>query len=129
MSIGPYVNWRAGVAGVLGLLAIVSSAALAGDELPIIGKFTQNVACVGDGSMNKDFLVTITPTRIDSSMAVCTISHIKRSDAKFTVQTSCKSGGNDLFTGDVTLTMIDENRIDVEDNDQTFTSVLYRCGK
>jgi hypothetical protein len=126
MSTDRRVNWRA---AVLGLLAFFPFAASAADELPIIGKFTQNVACVGDGSMNQDFLVTITPTRIDSSMAACTVSHIRRSDGKFTLQTSCKSGGNDLFTGDVILTIIDENRIDVEDADQAFTSVLYRCGK
>jgi len=126
MSIGTCVKWRL---AALALLASVSSAAAAGDELPIVGKYTQNVACIGDGSMNKDFLVTITPTRIDSSMAVCTISHIQRSNGKFTLQTSCKTGGNDLFTGDVVLTMIDDNRIDVEDADQAFTSVLYRCVK
>ena len=113
----------------LGVLAVASIAAPAEEELPIFGKYTQNVACVGDGSMNKDFLVTISATRIDSSMAVCTVSHIRRSDRKFTLHTSCKSGGNDLFTGDVILTMIDDNRIDVVDVDQAFTSVLYRCAK
>jgi hypothetical protein len=126
MSTDTCVNWKV---AALALFAVISSAALASDELPIVGKYTQNVACVGDGSMNKDFLVTITPTRIDSSMAVCTINHINRSEGKFTLQTSCKAGGNDLFTGDVVLTMIDENRIDVEDADQAFTSVLYRCAK
>jgi hypothetical protein len=126
MSIGNCDKWRL---AALALLALVSSAAIAADEFPIFGKFTQNVACIGDGSMNKDFLVTITPTRIDSSMAVCTINHIQGSNGKFTLQTSCKAGGNDLFTGDVVLTMIDDNRIDVEDADQAFTSVLYRCPK
>jgi hypothetical protein len=126
MPFGTGVKWRV---AALGMLAAMSAVAVAEEELPIFGKFTQNVACVGDGGVNKDFLVTITPTRIDSSMAVCTISHIQRSDRKFTLQTSCKAGATDLFTGDVILTLIDDNRIDVVDVDQAFTSVLYRCPK
>jgi len=121
----PRVNGK--TAARIAVLLLLSGSPLAGQELPIVGKFTQNVACIGDGSANKDFLVTITPTRIDSSMAICTISNIRRAEQKFTLQTSCKSGGNDLFTGDVIMTIIDETRIDVEDADQAFTSVLYRC--
>jgi len=54
------------------VVGMLFAAALA-DDFPLVGNYTQNVACKGDGSDQATARVTISLQEIVSSVGVCTI--------------------------------------------------------
>src|SRR6202012_3971254 len=69
--------------GMLALAALfVSSVALA-DDFPLVGEYTQNVACKGDGTDAESSKVKISTQEIVSNIGVCTILDNNRTGERF----------------------------------------------
>jgi hypothetical protein len=114
------------------VLSIVALAALATpvhgeDDFPLVGTYTENLACKTDGSDAGVSRVTITPRHIDSVFGLCTILSKKREGATFVVHVECKGPGGSQMLSDVNLTPREDKTIDFSDQDQTYKAVLYRC--
>src|SRR6476660_5795921 len=75
---------------VLGIVALATLATrvLGEDDFPIVGTYTENTPCTGDGSDVSR--VTITAHDIDSVFGFCTILSRKREGATFAVHLECK---------------------------------------
>jgi hypothetical protein len=120
------------VAGALAVLAagLAASTPVFGDDaFPIVGTYTKDQICKGDGSDPVDLLVKITTKVIESNLGVCIILSRKRNGRAFSVQVECKAPGDMIILGDVTFTQRDDHALDFDDQDHTSPAVLYKCGK
>jgi hypothetical protein len=97
------------------------------DHFPLVGTYTENLACKTDGSDAGVSRVTITPRDIDSVFGLCTILSKKREGATFVVHVECKGPGGSQMLSDVNLTPREDKTIDFSDQDQTYKAVLHRC--
>ena len=100
--------------------------ALAADDYPLTGNYTQNVACKGDGSDPATAKVSISPQEIVSNVGVCTILDRKQDGRSISAHVECKFAGGPLI-GDITFTHRPDNTIEFIDRDMTYKAVLYRC--
>ena len=104
----------------------LGSAALAADDFPLTGNYTQNVACKGDGSDPATAKVSISAQEIVSNIGICTILDKKRDGERILAHVECKFAGGPLI-GDITFTPRPDNTIEFVDRDMTYKAVLYRC--
>ena len=111
----------------LAALLLVSPAAVAEDDFPIVGTYLRDIVCTGNGSHRPDLLVTITQTRIESPMGSCNILSRKRAGKAISAHLECKVPGDQLILGDVTFTIRDDKTLDFEDQDHTSDATLHRC--
>jgi hypothetical protein len=112
---------------MLALLAVdVSSAVAAGDDFPIVGNYTQNVACKGDGSDPAAAKVVISAQEIVSNVGVCTILDTKKDGDSYFAHVECKFPAGPLM-GDITFTPRTNNTVEFVDRDMTYKALLYRC--
>jgi hypothetical protein len=113
-------------------LAVVASAlsgsAIAADDFPLAGNYTQNVACKGDGTDPAAVKVSISPQEIVSNVGVCTVLDIKKNPDNYFAHVECKFAGGPLM-GDVTFTPKPNNTVEFVDRDSTYKAVLYPCPK
>jgi len=111
-------------------IAVTVSAVLCGavsaDDFPLVGNYTQNVACKGDGSDQPSAKVTISPQEIVSNVGVCTILDKKTNGPSISAHGECKFAGGPLI-GDITFTPRPDNTIEFIDRDMTYKAVLHRC--
>ncbi len=120
--------------GVVVLLALALSgatgvtAAMAEDDFPLTGDYTQNVACKGDGTDAAAAKVKISPQEIVSNIGVCTILDTKRNGDSVFAHVECKFPSGPLM-GDITFTPRPDHTIEFVDRDSTYKAVLYRCPK
>jgi hypothetical protein len=116
-------------ARVLGVIALAAlgTAAPGEEDFPIVGTYTENQICKGDGSDSGVSRVKITLEDIDSVFGLCTILNKKREGATFAVHVECKGPGGSQMVGDVNFTLRDDKTIDFSDQDQTYKAVLHRC--
>ena len=114
-------------ARVLGIVALATfpTQVLGEDDFPIVGTYTENMPCTGDGSDVSR--VTITARDIDSAFGLCTILSRKREGATFAVHLECKGPNGNLMPGDVKFTPRDDKIVDFSDLDQTYKVTLYKC--
>jgi hypothetical protein len=116
----------AGYAVLAAVGAGIAGAALAADDFPLAGDYTQNVACKGDGSDPAAAKVTISPDEIVSNVGVCTILDKKQDGQSISAHVECKLAGGPLM-GDITFTLRPNNTVEFIDRDMTYKAVLYRC--
>jgi hypothetical protein len=102
------------------------SAALAADDFPIVGDYTQNVPCKGDGTDSVDAKVTISTKEIVSNIGPCTILDTKISNKAYVVHVECKFPAGPLM-GEITFTPRPDNTLGFVDRDKTYNAVLHRC--
>lgn len=118
------------VAGCLAftLVAAAVSGAMAagGNDFPIIGTYTQNVACKGDGSDQDTAKVTISSKEIVSNVSDCTILETKKDGDSYFARVECKFPSGPLM-GDITFTPRPDNTVEFVDRDMTYKAILYRC--
>ncbi len=78
-------------ARVLGIVALATFATqvLGEDDFPIVGTYTENTPCTGDGP--NAARVTITAHEIDSAFGLCAILSRQREGPAFAVRVQCKS--------------------------------------
>ena len=114
-------------ARVLGIVALATFATQvhAEDDFPIVGTYTENTPCTGDGSDVSR--VTITAHDIDSVFGLCTILSWKREGATFAVHLECKGPNGNQMLGDVNFTPRDDKIVDFSDLHQTYKATLYKC--
>jgi hypothetical protein len=110
---------------IVAVSGVFFAAALA-DDFPLVGNYTQNVACKGDGSDQPSAKVTISPQEIVSNVGVCTILDKKNTGPSISAHVECKLAGGPLI-GDITFTPRPDNTIEFIDRDMTYKAVLYRC--
>ena len=106
--------------------ALRVGAALADDDFPLVGTYTQNVPCKGDGSDPAALQVKISPQEIVSNIGVCTILDTKRESNSITAHVECKFPAGPLV-GDITFTMRPDHTVGFVDRDKTYNAVLHRC--
>jgi hypothetical protein len=97
------------------------------DDFPLVGTYTENQACKGDGSDAGVSRVKITPRDIDSVFGLCTILDKKRDGNSFAVHVECRGPGGSQMLGDVNFSLRDDKTVDFADQDQTYKAVLYKC--
>jgi hypothetical protein len=116
-------------ARLLGVIALAAlgTAAPCEEDFPLVGTYTENQVCKGDGSDSGVSRVKITLEDIDSVFGLCTILNKKRDGATFAVHVECKGPGGSQMVGDVNFTLRDDKTIDFSDQDQTYKAVLHRC--
>ena len=114
-------------AAVAGALVVAGTVlALAEEDFPIAGTYTENRPCAGaDASVAR---VKITASEIDSSVfGLCTILEKKREGNKFSIHVECKGPGGAVMLGDIAFTIKPDNTLDFADQDNTYKAVLYKC--
>ena len=109
----------------IAILGVFFGAALA-DDFPLVGSYTQNIVCKGDGSDQTTAKVTISPQEIVSNVGVCTILDKKTNGTSISAHVECKFAGGPLI-GDITFTPRPDNTVEFIDRDMTYKAVLYRC--
>jgi hypothetical protein len=118
------------VAGCVALALIAvdmsGATAAAGTDFPLIGTYTQNVACKGDGSDPDSAKVTISSHAIVSNVSDCTILETKKDGDSYFARVECKFPSGPLM-GDITFTPRPDNTVEFVDRDMTYKAILYRC--
>ena len=109
----------------IAILGVFFGAALA-DDFSLVGSYTQNVVCKGDGSDQTTAKVTISLQEIVSNVGVCTILDKKTNGTSISAHVECKFAGGPLI-GDITFTPRSDNTVEFIDRDMTYKAVLYRC--
>jgi hypothetical protein len=107
-------------------LTVSAGLAFAEDDVPVVGNYTQNKPCKGDGSDPPELKVTISSLGIDSKMGVCKFLDHSVDGKKFKAQVECKMAAGVLMS-DITFTIKPDNNLDFVDRDQNYKVVLYRC--
>jgi hypothetical protein len=111
----------------IGALAMLATPVLGEDDFPLVGTYTENQVCKGDGSDAGVSRVKITGRDIDSVFGLCTILSRRREGATFAVHVECKGPGGSQMLGDVNFTPRDDKIVDFSDQDQTYKATLYKC--
>jgi hypothetical protein len=115
------------VAAIAVLGAVAGSGhALAADDFPFIGNYTQNVPCKGDGSDPPAVQVKISAKEIVSNVGPCTILDLKKDGETVTVHVECKFPAGPLM-GDISFTPRPDKDLDFVDRDGNYKAVLHRC--
>jgi hypothetical protein len=105
----------------------MAAPAYADDDFPIVGDYTQNVKCKGDGSDKADAKVKITDKDITSNVGVCTILNKKNNNGKsYSAHVECKLAGGPLL-GDITFTPQPDKTLKFVDRDSNYKATLYKC--
>ena len=108
--------------------ASVTGSAVAADNFPLEGNYTQNVACKGDGTDAPTAKVSISPQEIVSNVGICTILDTKKTGDSYLAHVECKFPSGPLM-GDITFTPKPDNTIEFLDRDSTYKALLYPCPK
>ena len=115
----------------LALATGVAAGAFAGAlsaDFWLVGDFTQNVPCKGDGSDPAEAKVKISTDQIDSKVGVCKFLDATPDGKRVSTHVECQVPAGPLM-GDITFTLKPNNTIDFVDRDKTYTATLYRCPK
>ena len=90
------------------------------DDFWLLGDFTQNVPCKGDGSDPAELKVKISTDQIDSKVGVCKFLDAKPDGKRVNTHVECQFPAGPLM-GDITFTQKPNNTIDFVDRDKTYT--------
>jgi len=115
---------------ILPLLALGAAWPAAADDAELgklVGTYTQNVKCKGDGKDDPKKVVKVSEARVDSNFGPCTMSNKKWDGSTFKANATCKPKTGDDLDIQVAFTMKDENTIDFLEESSQYKSVLYRC--
>ena len=121
------------IAATGGIFALASgapgnSAALSEKSSWLLGNFTQNAPCKGDGSDPAELKVRIDADQIESKSGICNFLSITPEPNRLKANMECHFPAGPLI-GDVTFTKKANGTIDVVDRDNNYTAILYRCPK
>ena len=94
----------------------------------LLGEFTQNAPCKGDGSDPAELRARISTDQIESKAGVCEFLDTQPETNRLKVHALCQFPAGPLM-GDFTFTRKNNGTIDFVDRDGTYTAVLYRCSK
>jgi hypothetical protein len=114
-----------------GVTIVMTAGASAGplpDDFWLLGNYTQNKPCKGDGTDAAELKVKISTEEIDSKVGICKFLDAKPDGNRINTHVECQFPAGPLM-GDITFTMKPNNTIDFVDRDKTYTATLYRCPK
>jgi hypothetical protein len=112
---------------MLGLTAGAGAAALP-DNFWLLGNYTQNVPCKGDGSDPAELQVKISTGEIDSKVGVCTFLDTKEDGNSVKAHVECQFPAGPLM-GDITFTQESDKTVNFVDDNKLYNAILYRCPK
>jgi hypothetical protein len=124
--VGKTIHLFAGCVALIFVATGLSRAALAADDFPLAGSYTQNVACKGDGSDPATAKVTISAQEIVSNVGVCSILDTKKDGGSYAEHVECKFPSGPLM-GNITFTPKPDNTVEFVDSNGTYKAVLHRC--
>jgi hypothetical protein len=119
-------NRAAIIAGTICGALLGPGAAAADNDFPLIGSYTQNVACKGDGSDPATAQVKISAQEIVSNVGVCTILDTKTDGGTITAHVECKFPAGPLM-GNISFTPRPDHTIEFIDHDGNYKAILHRC--
>jgi hypothetical protein len=110
------------------VLAVIAGAgaAFAQDDSVLVGNYTQNVPCKGDGSDPVAVQVKISTKEIVSNVGACTILDLKQDGNTTNIHVECHFPAGPLM-GDVSFTPRPDHTVDFVDREGNYKSVLHRC--
>jgi hypothetical protein len=108
--------------------AQADSAALSDKSSWLLGNFTQNAPCKGDGSDPAELKLRIVTHQIESKTGVCKFLAVMPEGNRIKANMECHFPAGPLI-GDVIFTQKTNGSIDVMDRDNNYTAILYRCAK
>jgi hypothetical protein len=115
------------VIGCIGLaLTATARAEPLSSDFWLLGNYTQNVPCKGDGTDQAQAKVKVTTREIDSKIGVCTFLDAKEEGNSLKAHVECQFPAGPLM-GDITFTKKTNGTIYFVDRDKTYTATLYRC--
>lgn len=116
------------IAGLFVALVVLfgAGAAVADNDFPLTGNYTQNVACKGDGSDPAAVQVKISAQEIVSNVGVCTILDTKTEGGTITAHVECKFPAGPLM-GNISFTPRPDHTIEFVDHDGNYKSILHPC--
>ena len=94
----------------------------------LLGEFTQNVPCKGDGSDPVALKTRISSDRLKSKVGVCKFLDAQPESNRLKAHALCQFPDGPLI-GDFTFTRKTNGTIDFVDRDGTYTAILYRCSR
>ena len=92
----------------------------------LLGEFTQNTPCKGDGSDPLELRARISADQIESKAGVCEFLDTQSETNRLKAHALCQFPAGPLI-GDFTFTRKNNGTIDFVDRDGTYTAILYRC--
>ena len=118
------------VATTGGIFALTSgaptdSAGLSEKSSWLVGNFTQNAPCKGDGSDPAELKVRIAADQIESKSGVCSFLSVTPEPNRLKANMECHFPAGPL----IGATQKANGTIDVVDRDNNYTAILYRCSK
>jgi hypothetical protein len=121
------------IAATRGTFALASRAPAVGAGLSeksswLLGSFTQNAPCKGDGRDPAELKVRIAADQIESKSGICNFLSVTPEPNRLKANMECHFPAGPLI-GDVTFTQKANGTIDVVDRDNNYTAILYRCPK
>ena len=110
-------------------LAAAAAPALADDAMPdtLIGTWTQNKACKGDGSDPAKSLLKIGAAEVDSNFGPCALSDKAWDGTVFKANASCKTKSGGDMDIEVKFSVRDATTVDFVEETSQYKAVLYRC--
>src|SRR6516162_4749921 len=108
--------------------APADSAGLSEKSSWLLGNFTQNAPCKGDGSDAAELKVRIATDQVESKSGMCKFLAVALEGNRLKANMECHFPAGPLI-GDVTFTQKANGTIDVVERDNNYTAVLYRCPK
>jgi hypothetical protein len=120
------------IAATGGVIALASasadSAGLSETSSWLLGNFTQNAPCKGDGSDPAELKVRIAADQIQSKSGICNFLSVTPEPNRIKANMECHFPAGPLI-GDVTFTQKANGTINVVDRDNNYNAILYRCPK
>ena len=98
------------------------------DDFWLLGDFTQNLPCKGDGSDPGEARVKVGSDQIISKVGVCKFLNATLEGKRLKATMECQFPAGPLI-GDVTFTQKKNGSIDFVDRDNNYTATLHRCPK
>jgi hypothetical protein len=125
------VIMRVGTVFIIGLIGIGAPAAAAqeGPEAVLLGTYTQNQACKGDGSdpaLAKK-LVKVGDKQVDSNFGPCVFGEKSWSGKVLKATATCKNTIGTEFDVSLSFTLKDDKTVDFVEEGSQYKSVLHRC--
>jgi hypothetical protein len=111
---------------IIGIIAVGAAPLAAADDAALVGTYTQNQACKGNGSDPAKKLVKIGDKQVDSNFGPCVFGDKNWSGKVLKAHATCKGAGGD-FDVSLEFTLKDDNTIDFLEEGSQYKSVLYRC--
>jgi hypothetical protein len=110
----------------ISLIVVAVAAPAAADEPVLLGTYTQNQKCNGDGHDAPKKLVTIREKDVVSNFGPCTFISKETTGRTTKAPATCKSQSGE-FDVALVFTLKDDNTVEFLEEGSNYKSVLYRC--